>query len=74
MEKEQLEPLKQVEYEFFDRIYHIHMLYNIALDYANEKKFQEGYQVLLKLQNDVENTLEFASKSNLKSKKVQNEV
>jgi HJR/Mrr/RecB family endonuclease len=46
MEKDQIDPLKQVEYEFFDKLYQTMMTYYIALDYANEKKFNESQVVL----------------------------
>jgi len=41
----------------------------VALDYANEKKFPEAHQVLLRLQSEIEQTLEFQAKNSLKTKK-----
>ena len=41
----------------------------MALDYANEKKFPEAHQVLLRLQSEIEQTLEFQAKNSLKTKK-----
>jgi len=70
MEKDHLDPIKQLEFEFLEKSYQIKMLFHVALDYANEKQFAEAYQVLLKLQADIENALEFSAKNSLKTKKV----
>ena len=74
LEKEQVDPMRQVEFEFTDKVYNVKMVYYVALDYANEKKYPEAHQVLLRAQTDLEATLEFAAKNNLKARKVQVEV
>jgi hypothetical protein len=43
MEKDQMDPMKQVEYEFTDKYYNVKMVYYVALDYANEKKYPDAH-------------------------------
>jgi hypothetical protein len=69
IEKDHMDPIKQLEFEFLEKSYQIKILFHVALDYANEKKFTEAYQVLLKLQTEIENALEFSEENSLKTKK-----
>ena len=73
MEKDTADPLRQTESEFYDKLYQALMVYYIALDYANEKKFTESYTVLAKVQQEVEDALEFFQKNNLKGAKLAKE-
>lgn len=70
MEKDIADPLRHTEYDFYDKLYSALMVYFIALDYANEKKFMESYTVLAKVQQEVEDALEFFQRNNLKGAKL----
>jgi hypothetical protein len=39
MEKDQMDPYRQLEYEFFERLYNTHIKYNIGLHYTNERSY-----------------------------------
>lgn len=43
MQKEQLDPVKQLEFDFLEKAYLVQMLFHVGLDYANEKKYSEAY-------------------------------
>jgi len=73
MQKEQLDPVKHIEFEFLEKTYLVQMLFHVGLDYANEKKYCEAYQVVLRVQTDLESVLEFEQKNTLKGKRVQEE-
>ena len=60
MEKDNLDSFKQLEYEFKENLYTGYMKYYIALHYANERRYQESYLVLQKVNHDFEITNEFA--------------
>ena len=60
MEKDQMDPYKQLEYEFFDRLYNTHIKYYIGLHYSNERNYEEAYLILQKVSSDIEGTIEFA--------------
>lgn len=71
LEKDFIDPLKLVEYEFYEKLFQGLMVYYIALDYANEKKFTESYKVLQKVQQEVEDAIEFFQRNGLKGAKLQ---
>lgn len=60
MEKDQIDPFKQLEYEFYDKLYNTLIKYYIGLHYANERSYQEAYIILQKVAVDVESTMEYA--------------
>ena len=74
MEKDNIEPLKQLEYDFTERFYSTQIKYYIGLHYANENSYQDAYLILQKVHNDIEETLEFAHKNKIKGQKVSNDV
>ena len=55
-----MDPYKQLEYEFFDRLYNTHIKYYIGLHYSNERNYEEAYLILQKVSSDIEGTIEFA--------------
>lgn len=74
MEKDQLDPFKQLEYEFAERFYTTQIKYYIGLHYANERNYQEAYLILSRVSSDIESTIEFAQKNNLQSQKVKRDL
>lgn len=46
MEKDNIEPLKQLEYDFTERFYSTQIKYYIGLHYANENSYQDAYLIL----------------------------
>lgn len=74
MEKEQIDPYKQMEYEFKERLYNTHIKYYIGLHYANDRNYQEAFLILVKVATDIESTVEFAQKNGLKSQKIKNDL
>ena len=74
LEKDTSDPNKQLEFEFFSRLYQVLMTYYVAMDYANEKKFKESYQVLGRVQEEIESTLEFQQRNGLKGPKIVSEI
>lgn len=46
MEKDQIDPFKQLEFEFYDRLYSTQIKYYIGLHYANERSYQESFLIL----------------------------
>lgn len=62
-----MDSFKQLEYEFAEKFYNTQIKYYIGLHYANENSYQEAYMILLKVQSDIEETLEFAQRNNLHS-------
>jgi hypothetical protein len=67
MEKDNLDPFKQLEYEFYERLYNTQIKYFIGLHYANERSYKEAYLILHKVSADIEATIDFAQRSNLSS-------
>lgn len=65
LEKDALDPLKALEYEFSERLCNTQIRYFIGLHYLNEKAYTEALLVLQRVASDVESTIEFAQKSNL---------
>ena len=47
MEKEAIDPFKQMEYELNEKSFATYMKFNIALHYCIAKKYQEAYVVLV---------------------------
>ena len=45
MEKDTMDPFKQLEYEFAERFYNTQIKYYIGLHYANENSYQEAYMI-----------------------------
>lgn len=43
MEKDHLDPIKSLEYEFTDKYLNLRIVFHVALDYANEKKYSEAH-------------------------------
>ena len=39
MEKEQMDPVKQLEYEFYEKLYNTQIKYYIGLHYANDRRY-----------------------------------
>lgn len=60
MEKDQIDPVKQLEYEFYEKLYNTTIKYYIGLHYANDKKYTDAYLILNKVTSDIEGTIEFA--------------
>jgi hypothetical protein len=60
MDKESMDPMKQLEYEFYEKLYNTQIKYYIGLHYANERQYQEAYLILHKVSADIESTIEFA--------------
>jgi hypothetical protein len=46
MEKDSMDPFKQLEYEFAEKFYNTQIKYYIGLHYANDNSYQEAYQIL----------------------------
>lgn len=46
MEKDIIDPYKQIEYDFYEKNYNTLITYFIGLHYLNEKKFQEALLIL----------------------------
>lgn len=75
LEKDSIDPLKQLEYEFYERVYLTHIKYYIGLHYyLTEHKYTEAQLVLSKVSSDIESTIEFAQKGNLQSGKIKREL
>lgn len=74
MEKEQMDPYKQLEYEFFERLYNTHIKYYIGLHYTNERNYQEAFLILQKVSADIEGTIEFAQKNALQGQKIKRDL
>ena len=60
-----MDPYKQLEYEFFEKLYNTYIKYYIALHYANDRFYQEAFLILTKVSADIEATIEFAQKNGL---------
>jgi len=74
MEKDMLDPFKQLEYDFNDRFYNTQIKYYIGLHYTNERRYEEAYLILSKVQSDIEETLEHARKNKLQGQKIKNDI
>lgn len=70
MEKDSIDSLKQLEYEFYEQFYNTLMQYYIGLHYANDRSYTEAYMILQKVTTSIEETMEFAQKNNLNSGRV----
>lgn len=46
LEKEVLDPFKQLEFEFYERYYSAEIKYYLGLHYSNEKKYAEALLIL----------------------------
>lgn len=55
-----MDPFKQLEFEFLDRLYNTYIKYYIGLHYANDRSYQEAFLILQKVSGDIESTIEFA--------------
>ena len=65
MEKDTLDPYKQLEFEFYETLYNTYIKYYIGLHYANERSYQEAFLILQRVNADIEQTIEFAQKNSL---------
>ena len=65
MEKESLDPFKQLEYDFIEKFYTTQIKYFIGLHYTNERQYEEAYLIFSKVHSDIEETVEFAKKNKL---------
>jgi hypothetical protein len=60
MEKDTIDPFKQLEYDFSEKFYNTQIRYYIGLHYANERRYEEAYLILQKVHSVIEETIEFA--------------
>jgi hypothetical protein len=65
LEKDNLDPVRSLEYEFVERLCQTLLKFYIGLQYLNDKAFREALLVLNRVSNEVESTIDFARKSNL---------
>ena len=65
LEKEVLDPFKQLEFEFYERYYSAEIKYYLGLHYSNEKKYAEALLILQTVATAVEESVEFAQKNGL---------
>ena len=65
MEKESLDPFKQLEYDFIEKFYTTQIKYYIGMHYTNERQYEEAYLIFSKVHADIEETVEFAKKNKL---------
>jgi hypothetical protein len=57
MEKDSIDPFRQLEYEFYEKLYNTLIKYYIGLHYANERNYKEAYLILHKVHADIEVTI-----------------
>jgi hypothetical protein len=69
-----MDPFRQLEYEFSEKLYTTQIKYYIGLHYANERQYGEAHLILNRVQQDIENTIEFAQKNALQSQKVKRDL
>jgi len=74
MEKESIDPFKQLEFDFTEKFYSVQIKYYIGLHYANENQYEEAYLILHNVQADIEEALEYARKNKLKGGKVETTI
>jgi len=60
LEKDSLDPFKQLEYEFYERYYNAEIKYYLGLHYSNEKKYGEALIILKTVSSAIEDSVEFA--------------
>lgn len=65
LEKDSLDPFKQLEYEFYERYYQAEIKYYLGLHYSNERKYAEALLILKAVSGAVEESVEFASRNGL---------
>jgi len=64
-ERETLDPIKQLEYEFYDRFYSAQIKYYLGLHYSNERKYAEALLILKSVSGAIEESVEYAQKNGL---------
>ncbi|CDW82493.1 signal recognition particle 68 kda protein [Stylonychia lemnae] len=74
MEKDTIDPFKQLEYDFYEKLYNTQIKYYIGLHYANERSYQEAFLILTRVSQDIEQTIEFAQKNSLQGQKVKRDL
>lgn len=62
-----VDPLRLMEYEFYEKLYTTQIKYYIGLHYANDKHYHEAYLILQRVSSDIEATMEFSQRSGLTS-------
>jgi hypothetical protein len=67
LEKDAMDPLRALEYEFSERLCTTQIRFFIGLHYANDRQYREALLVLSRVASDVETTIDFAQKSKLDS-------
>ena len=67
LEKDAMDPLRALEYEFSERLCTTQIRFFIGLHYANDRQYREALLVLSRVASDVESTIDFAQKSKLDS-------
>ena len=65
LERDTLDPVKQLEYEFYERYYGAEIKYYLGLHYSNEKKYGEALLILKAVSGAIQDSQEFAEKNNL---------
>ena len=65
LEKDLLDPMKSLEYEFYEKYYGAEIKYYLGLHYSNEKKYGEALLILKAVSGAVEDSIEFATKNGL---------
>ena len=65
LEKDSLDPIKQLEFEFYERYYQAEIKYYLGLHYSNERKYAEALLILKAVSGAVEESVEFASRNGL---------
>ena len=74
MERESMDPFKQLECEFHERLFTLQIHYYIGVHYCNERAYREAYLILQRVSQEIESVVEFAGKNNLQGQRVKQQL